>query len=121
MTTGRSRMLAKKNAFKKFKKVYGRKPTKMEIMSFDTGFNMGWADGKLRERKLTKDYLITCSCCGEKYDSEGYNVNEESRIGNNYRYCGEDRYHIKYTTCTKCKNRVIITKNKFVELVKNDM
>lgn len=59
MTGGRARSYARTNAFKKFKKALGRKFNREERMLFNVIFNMGWAKGKIRERKLNKTEIIS--------------------------------------------------------------
>ncbi len=56
-------------------------------------------------------HLRYCSC-GEIYSHDGWNINEDGEMGNNYRYRSTDCFVIKYTTCTKCGKQVILQKSK---------
>ena len=65
---------------------------------------------KLEGEKKLK-HLRYCSC-GEIYSHDGWNINEDGEMGNNYNYRGTKCFLIKYTTCTKCGKQVILQKSK---------
>lgn len=56
--------------------------------------------------------MVHCKC-GEEYDFEGWNVNEACGPGNAYHLTSSGGYRIKYTICTKCKEKVILSREKW--------
>ena len=58
-----------------------------------------------------KEKIIKCDC-GEKFDTDGWNIKEKIRQGNNYRYKREGNFSIKYTNCDKCGRYVTLRKEK---------
>ncbi len=58
-----------------------------------------------------KNKIIKCPC-GEKFDTDGWNINERAGQGNHYRYKREGNFSIKYTSCDKCGRYVILRKEK---------
>lgn len=56
-------------------------------------------------------HLRYCSC-GEIYSHDGWNINKDAGMGNNYCYRGTKYFVIKYTRCTKCGKQVILQKSK---------
>ena len=58
--------------------------------------------------------MNTKCTCGEDYDFEGWNINEEARSGNNYLIKRDETHRIKYTICSKCGKEVILSKEQFI-------
>ncbi len=61
-----------------------------------------------------KEKIIKC-LCGEKFDTDGWNIKEKTRQGNHYRYKKEGNFSIKYTKCNKCDREIILRMEEFLK------